>query len=192
MSLVLFISFLLLPQSSLAQEIGESIMGFKVGANFIDYQKDANNSESAFGYHAGMYMSFRISRRFGLQPELLYSQQRAFDLLTTDNHATFGYFAFPLVGKIFVTKHLNVQVVPQIGHLINATMRAPGVPPFNGKTFFKGLDLSVGGGIGIESSKGLNASVRYFYGFSDTFKPVINPGDSPKNTLQVSIGYTFL
>lgn len=167
-------------------------MGFKGGVNFIDYQSESPNVPSAIAYHAGMYVSFRFNYRFGFQPEIVYSQQRAANLLAADSRTTYGYITLPLTAKIFVTNHLNIQVVPQIGQLINATIRVPGTPSFNGKTFLKATDLSLGGGIGIESDSGINASVRYFVGFSDTFKPVISTQDSPKNTLQISIGYTLL
>lgn len=181
-------------QSNFGQEAGESIIGFKVGYNFIDYQEDANELSSTSGYHAGMYVSFRFNYRFGFQPEILYSQHRASGILITESKATYGYVVLPLTAKIFVTRQLNIQVVPQIGQLIGATMRFPGVQSVNGKIFFKATDISLGTGIGIEAEKGFNASVRYFYGLSDSFKPVVGfeRGRSSKNTLQVSIAYTLL
>lgn len=112
--------------------------------------------------------------------------------MTADSKATYGYAVLPLTMKVFVTRHLNIQVVPQIGQLIGATMRFPGVPSINGKTFFETTDISFGGGIGIESKQGFNASIRYFYGFSDTFNPVAGFRTSPKNILQVSMAYTLL
>ncbi len=167
-------------------------MGFKAGYNFTDYQRDAQNVSSTSSYHAGVYVSFRFNYRFGFQPEILYSQHRASDLVTTGSRATFGYVLLPITAKVFLTRYLNIQIIPQVGQLLDATMRFPGVPSVNGKVFFKTTDISVGGGIGIESETGFNASVRYFYGFSDTFKPIVIVGDSPKNILQVSIAYTFL
>jgi len=175
-----------------AQRIGEAIMGFKAGVNITDYKGDSEELATQGAYHAGLYLSVRFSKRFGFQPEILYSQNKVSEILAPESRATYGYFVLPLTAKIFVTNHFNVQVIPQIGQLMSATIRVPGIPSFNAKSLLKTTDVSIGGGLGIESPIGFNASVRYFYGFTNTFKPVLNYGESPKNTLQVSIGYTFL
>ncbi len=187
-----FFLMLILPQSLSAQRVGEAIMGFKAGANITDYKGDSEELATQGAYHAGFYLSVRFGKRFGFQPEILYSQQKASEILAPGSRATYGYFILPLTAKIFITNHFNVQVIPQVGQLMNATIRVPGIPSFNAKSLLKTTDLSLGGGLGIESPIGLNASVRYFYGFTDTFRPVVNYNESPKNTLQISIGYTFL
>lgn len=164
----------------------------KGGVNFTNYQGNTDNLTASVGFHGGMYLSARFSHRFGLQPEILYSSHKMQDLLTPGSHISYGYLIFPVTAKIFLTRFLNLQVIPQIGKLVNAKLRIIATPPLNGKFLFKSADFSIGGGLGMESATGLNVSLRYFYGCTDTFKPILELGKTTKNTLQVSVAYTFL
>jgi len=189
--IALCLSFATITPAS-AQHIGGAVMGVKAGIAMIDYKGDAANLTPLISYHTGLYLSIYINERFGFQPELIYSLQRVQGLIKFNSIANYGYVTLPLTAKIYLNKHLNIQIIPQISTLFNGSIRVSENEVFTGKTHFNTTDISLGVGFNAESFSGWNFTMRYFYGFKDTFQPILGYENSPKNILQISFGRTFI
>ncbi|MGB1241063.1 MAG: outer membrane beta-barrel protein [Chitinophagales bacterium] len=113
-------------------------------------------------------------------------------LIAPASTANYGYLMLPLTTKFYLNKHLNLQVIPKIGTLFNGNIRVSKNEVFTGQTHFKPTDISLSIGFGTENPSGWSFTMRYFYGFKDTFQPVLSYEKFPKNVLQVSFGHTFI
>ncbi len=189
--IVLCLSFTAI-KPAFAQQVGGVVIGFKTGIGIVDYKGDAAHLTPLISYQTGLYLSVYINERFGFQPEFIYSLQRVQGLIKFNSIANYGYVLIPLTTKIYLNKHLNIQVIPQIGTLFNGSIRVLENEVFTGQTHFKPTDVSLGLGFSAESPSGWNFTMRYFYGFKDTFQPILGYEKSPKNILQISFGRTFI
>lgn len=100
--------------------------GVKANVN-IASDRNAPENRSRTGFAAGLFMEVRLSDRFSIQPELLYSQQGSWQYLTYsartsgDNVLQVDYLNLPILLKIYVYKNkLSVEVGPQFGYLLSA------------------------------------------------------------------------
>ena len=122
-----------------AQEIK---YGFKAGANFskinINNNSDLVESEMKTGFHIGGIVEFKISDRFALEPQILYSKQNSVleielvDLTfptsipndpifvkNLQNDYKLDFINLPILAKFYLIDDFNIFVGPQFCYLIS-------------------------------------------------------------------------
>lgn len=176
-------------------------LGLKGGLNFASLDSDADVN-SRTGFHAGAFATIKLAK-FAIQPEIIYSSQGAnFEVPSFDDiESNFNYLNIPIMLKLYLIGGLNLQVGPQFGFLLNAESDdnvlediigdATGGEVSDLKDAYKGSDVSLGIGAGIDLPFGLTADARYNLGLSEIDDNSVL--DATKNQVfQISIGYRFI
>ncbi|MAZ72451.1 MAG: outer membrane channel superfamily protein [Flavobacteriaceae bacterium] len=162
-------------------------LGIKAGANFATIS-DAKGLDlsSRTGIVVGAFVGAKFNDRFGIQADLLYSQQGAeFD----GGEFNLDYVNVPIVAKIFFLKGLHAQVGPQFGVIVNDEAQTVVGEVIN-DIAVKDFDVSGVVGLGYDVPLGLRLEARYNFGLSDVPE---GEGASGKNSVvTLSIGYSFL
>jgi hypothetical protein len=165
--------------------------GIKAGANY-DWLATGDNSvydlRPEVGYHAGLLAEFRLSDRFSIQPEAMYSLHKI-DLNggngNASNNVEITKIAVPVLGKYYFTKGLSLEVGPQVSYVIKAKNVDFDV---DFKDDLRAYDIAAVSGLAYDFNMGLFIQARYFYNFLDLgndFKGNNHYG------LQASLGYKF-
>jgi len=166
-------------------------LGIKAGVNFAnisDAKQGAVNLDYSgrTGVVVGVFAGAKFNDRFGIQADLLYSQQGAeFD----GGDFNLDYVNVPVVAKIFLVKGLNAQIGPQFGVVVNDEAQTVVGEVIN-DIAVNDFDISGVAGIGYDVPLGLRLEARYNFGISDVPDA---PGASGKNSVvTLSVGYSFL
>ncbi|PVW15686.1 porin family protein [Marixanthomonas spongiae] len=163
-------------------------LGIKAGVNFATLT-DASGLDNRTGFVAGAFVGGKLGDKFGIQADLLYSQQGAeFELGSFD----LDYVNVPIVAKIYLTDNLNLQAGPQFGVLVNDDTQTVIGEVINdiGTNDF---DISGVVGVGVDIPLGLRLEGRYNFGLTDV--PEENGADfnkSKNSVFTLSVGYSFL
>lgn len=160
---------------------GVNITNFS-GTDFTDVSKKA-----LVGFHAGGFMNFKM-RTLALQPELLVSTGGAkLERNGQTESYKLTYVTVPVMLQFHTPSGFFVEAGPQVGFKISED-----IPEESIEDFAKGLDLSVGAGLGYKISGGLGFNVRYLVGLSKVgdFDPdaTLDP-DFKNSTIQAGIFY---
>lgn len=182
-----------------AQEIK---YGIKTGldiANFIDETK--KSSIKTF-YHAGVLSEIKLSDKFAIQPEILFS-------FGADQPS---YLLIPITVKYFVDSNLALEIGPQVGfsvpdsdsdstgklHIIDSTGKlhilnssTPNLETKNSSYTMKSVDFGLNFGASYTFNFNLSIGARYNLGLTDLTKKRISGGTVKNGVFQVSIGYFF-
>ncbi|RDK85349.1 porin family protein [Marinirhabdus gelatinilytica] len=166
-------------------------LGLKAGVNFAnitDAQQGAADLDlsSRTGLVVGAFVGAKLSDKFGIQADLLYSQQGAeFDA----GEFNLDYVNVPIVAKIFLVKGFHVQAGPQFGVVVNDDAQTVIGEVINDIAV---NDFEVSGvvGIGYDVPLGLRLEGRYNFGFSDV--PEAEGASGKNSVVTLSIGYSFL
>jgi hypothetical protein len=168
--------------SAFAQGIS---IGIKGGPNFanLDVSDFSGSLKNKTGIHGGAFVLFKM-KKFGLQPEILFSQQGSnikFD--ATNTESSIDYINIPIILKLYTVLGLNLQVGPQFGFLSKAEFDGDNV-----KDSFKNSDTSLALGVGWDLPLRLSIDARYNLGLSDISD---DPNfDTIKNQVwQISVGF---
>ncbi|WP_221391257.1 porin family protein [Dyadobacter sp. NIV53] len=159
--------------------------GPKAGINISNYTGGDIESDALVGYHFGGLLNFGIGKNFSIQPEVLFSTQggKINDSGTKSNFKT-SYVAVPVMIRLKTNGGFYIEAGPQ------ASFRTgEDVPDQTIDHFAKNLDLSIGAGIGYQSSIGLGIGARYMAGLSkvgDFEGNDIDP-DFKNSVIQVSL-----
>ncbi|WP_108803898.1 porin family protein [Aquimarina sp. Aq107] len=162
-------------------------LGVKGGLNFTTLT-GGNNSEIGWttDFNLGVMAEIKISEKFSLQPELMYSGQGYGSDVDSEGIIALNYFNVPLMSKYYVTKGLSIEAGPQIGFLLSTK---GGIN--TNKDQFKTMDFGVNFGLGYKLDNGLYFSARYNLGLSN-INNIDGISDKNRNgVFQLSIGYFF-
>jgi hypothetical protein len=167
-SLVLLTVMLLLSLISFSQGLH---FGFKAGANIFKVDGKSFEDEFKFGYHIGAFAEIYIVDKFGIQPELLFSQTN-FRTATDFNNVypdgvssvkgKLNYLSIPILFNYRPIKLLSLQLGPQFGTLLNQDKNLVN----NGKEAFKKGDISLLAGAQLNLLK-FKVGARYVIGLND-------------------------
>ena len=154
-------------------------LAFITGDNTEDFKPNTD-------FHVGLMAEWKISNKFSLQPEIIYSGQGADINIESEGRISLNYLNVPLMGKYYVTEKLSLEVGPQVAYLL---FTKGGTIDY--KDLLKATDYGVNFGVGYKLENGLNFTARYNLGLSN-----INDVDgfSEKNSngvFQLSVGYFF-
>jgi len=168
-------------------------LGVKVGANLTDMSGVSFKDGYKFGYHAGFFSELMLTKKFGIQPEILFSETnlRVGDSLgslyngisiTDIAKVKLQYISIPILLDYKPIPFLTLQAGPQFGILMNQTKPLSA----NAKDAFKKGDLSLLLGAQLNVFK-FRIYARYAVGLSD-----INDFDNKEKwnsqTVQLGLG----
>ncbi len=99
-----------------AQEVK---FGAKAALNVASLTGDVvDDASSLIGFQVGGFAEIKLSDKFAIQPELLYSTQGA----NSDDFGNLelGYINIPVMAKYYVVESFSLEAGPQIGFLVSA------------------------------------------------------------------------
>ena len=144
----------------------------------------ADGAKSIIGLNLGGFVEFKVSDKFSVQPELLYSMQGAKSDFGTLN---MNYINIPVMAKYAVADKFNLQAGPQIGFLMSAKFDSVDV-----KDSMKSMDFGVNLGAGYDITEKMSLDLRYNLGLAQTQKELAAGETAVKNSvIQLSFGYKF-
>jgi hypothetical protein len=157
--------------------------GVKGGLNMSNVS-NVEGSSSLLAFHLGGFAEFKVSDKFAVQPELLYSAQGA---KFTDGNLNLNYINIPVMAKYYVADAFSIEVGPQIGFLMSA--KADGIDV---KELFNTTDFGLNLGAGYNLNETMSLGLRYNMGLSDVQKDLPSGESGSKNSsIQLSFGYKF-
>ena len=182
------LAMLALPSIGLAQHPSRSGLGYMGGPQVATWHSEAVNYRPVPGLVAGFYAPIRAGGSVEIQPELLLSMQGAARELPDGGRSTMRSFStiIPVSLKLFITPTFNLQLGVQGGYLILAKADKTDI-----SDQISQLDLGLNAGAGIGIYSGLDLTLRYYNGLSNTL--VEDRSVYPSNrTLQLTIGHRFM
>lgn len=161
--------------------------GAKAGLNFAFITGDNTNGfEPISDFHFGAMAEWKISDKFSLQPEIMYSVQGTNTNVDSEGEILLNYLNLPIMGKYYVAKGLSIEAGPQIGFLLSTKGGS-----INYKDALKSTDFGVNFGVGYKLDNGLNFSARYNLGLSNIIDVNSVPDKNRNGVFQLSVGYFF-
>ncbi|GHT28795.1 hypothetical protein AGMMS49574_03820 [Bacteroidia bacterium] len=159
----------------------ETSFGVKAGINFATL---ANTQTEGVAFSPGLktdaivgvVCNFHFGHRnegaplgtglFGIQTELLYSRQ---GFTSKGETVNIDYFTLPILGKLYLTKEINVEAGPYIGYLLNVSPHEIMISgaQINLSTLKGELDAGLSIGAGYEMLSGLFIGARYNWGLTE-------------------------
>lgn len=195
--------------------------GAKAGYNLSNFSGDYNGIDYVSGFHFGGLADLKLSLKFGLQTELLYSReggQYSFEineppfLAKASEKVTLGYINLPIMLKYYAIDGLTFEAGPQIGVLVSGKSDYQSTVTINGETIedsgsidlkdkLNAISYGFNLGIGYELQNQLFFQARYHIGLANISKdnstnneedPVgLNPDRLRNQGFQFSVGYKF-
>jgi len=168
-------------------------VGFKGGANINKITGKSFSDQFSYGYHLGGFFAVGISKKFAIQPEILFNQ---INVDTSSNFSTvykfnnvdkvkLKYLSIPVLLNYKPIKYLTLQAGPQFGILMNKSNTLLQ----NGKEAFKSGDLSMLTGVQLNIMH-LNIYARYAVGLSN-LNDIDNQEKWKSQSVQVGLGITL-
>ena len=177
--------------------------GAKAGLNISSITgDDTEDLSSKIGFQVGGFAEIKISDKFAIQPELLYSAQGAkaeytyedydvdtetfFDV-TEKSTIKLAYLNIPVMAKYYVTEGFSLEAGPQIGFLMSAKEDSE-----DRKEFLNSTDFGFNVGAGYNLNEQMSLGLRYNIGLSDIEKDLdLGASGSKNSSLQLSLSLHF-
>jgi opacity protein-like surface antigen len=181
----------------------ETKFGVKGGVNFATITGDVEDVSMKVGFNVGGFVEIKVSDKFSVQPELLFSTQGARteysegDGFNYDAKVNLGYLNIPVMARYYVADKFSLEAGPQLGFLLSAKVKAEategGVTASaeeDVKDDFESIDFGVNFGAGYDFTENLSVNVRYNLGLTNIAKDSVD--DKINNSvLSLSLGYKF-
>jgi opacity protein-like surface antigen len=178
----------------------ETKFGVKAGVNLHTLTGDVEDQSSKIGFQAGAFAEFKLSDKFAIQPELLYSTQGTkFEEGDDEIKYNLSYLNIPVMAKYYVAEKFSLEAGPQIGFLLSAKGKydfvEDGVSVSGDediKDSFESIDFGLNFGAGYDFTENLSAGLRYNLGLSNIAKTEDGNDSKVKNgVFSLSVGYKF-
>jgi long-subunit fatty acid transport protein len=182
----------------------ETKFGAKVALNIASVTGDVEDASSLVGFQIGGFAEFKISDKFAIQPELMYSAQGVKESYSEVGYSfkyesKLAYLNIPVMAKFYATPKFSLEFGPQIGFLLSAkadyTETLEGVSLSESediKDNLESVDFGLNFGAGYDFTENLTAGLRYNLGLSNVAKT--DTGDNSKihnSVFSLSLGYKF-
>lgn len=173
-------------------------LGIKGGANINKLTGKSFKDEFSFGYHLGGFAEIGISKKFSIQPEVLFNQvsqdtssefrQIYNNLLSSSNRSNIklNYLSIPVLLNYKPSSILSFQLGPQFGILIDQNQNLLQ----NGKEAFKKGDFSMLGGVQLQLSS-FRVYGRYALGLSN-LNDIDDQDKWKSQSFQIGVGLAIL
>ena len=163
-------------------------LGAKAGINYanltgsdVTVTTENYKSEAITGYHIGVLAEVKLTDKFSVQPELLYSTQGAsYKNAISEFRNNLGYLSIPVMAKIYLNNTFSLELGPQASFLLSEKKN---VNLQDSKTF----DFAVAGGLGVKITKSIFIQGRYGLGLTE----VSTSAKAKNSVVQVSAGFMF-
>jgi hypothetical protein len=163
--------------------------GLKGGFNVATLNTSYITYQPRLSYHLGGLAHIHITDKWGLQPEVVYSDQGGRRYLNTEyQRVSLQYVNVPVILQYFTMKGLRLETGPQLGALIRARSTYRGETA-DLRNQYTPMDFSWAFGIGYLTKSNWGGDLRYNLGISnDNMENSI----SKRNTvLQLGLFYQF-
>ncbi len=174
--------------SPLKKDVQPVRFGIKAGGNsaYFSEQSFGMNSQK-LGFHAGAFVNIPISKQFSFQPEVLYNQMGARDVISNSpiengnvkvqDKVTMNYISVPLMIQMRPMDKFYVEAGPEFSYFINGKMKGDitsttttgGVTTTTTQSHSEDLDkdqinrfnFGLGLGLGYDITNNIGISARY-------------------------------
>ncbi len=192
-----------------AQEVK---FGAKAALNIATLTGDVEDANSKIGVAVGGFVEIKVSDKFSVQPELLYSTQGAKSeysedfgggiVVNTEETWRLSYLNLPIMAKYYVADKFSLEAGPQVGFLLGSEQEAESSVTFGGQTesetvtvdakdFTSSIDFGFNIGAGYDFTENLSAGLRYNIGLSNIIDVEGSNSDVKNSVFSVSLGYKF-
>ncbi len=156
--------------------------GVKAGVNFSTIRGENLDVDNRTGFHAGAIAELKLTDKFSIQPELLYTQ---LGTKGSGNELTTSYISLPVMAKYYLFQGLSIEAGPQASFLVDDKLEVAGrgIVDTNVEDFDFGLNV----GLGYNFNNGIFFQTRYTLGITTIQE---NP-DVKNGAFQLSLGYQF-
>lgn len=173
-------------------------LGIKGGANMTKIDGKQYSDGFRFNYYIGPYLQLNLTKGFGIQPEVLFTQSSSrtgsqfsdvyeeFGSEFNNHEIKLNYLTIPVLANIHLSNALILQLGPQYSILMNSHESLVQ----NGKDAFKNGDLSGVGGLWLNLPLGLSISGRYVIGLSN-IKDASDEAKWNSEAIQLGVGFRF-
>lgn len=187
--LILLAACALFAASASAQvSVNDFEFGIKGGFNLSTITKSDASTKASF--YVGGLAEYRFNSFVGLQAEVVYSRQGAYD--KTDGTKTWirrNYLNVPILAKLYLLDRLNFVTGPQVGFGLNGRVKVKegsnSVKSDLAGT--KGVDFSWALGLSYTVWGNIDVEARYNVGLSKMFKE----GKNKNGVFQLGVAYRF-
>ena len=186
--------------------------GVKGGLNVATLSNTAqgNTDTVLLGFHVGVFGEFKVTDKFAVQPEILFSTQGNKSKSSQDFGGGFssssedktklGYLNIPVMAKFYVTDDFSIEAGPQIGFLMSAKSEDTTTDVGGGPTTttssttdvkdkLNSVDFGLNFGLGYNIGANIVVGARYDLGLNDIQKTLGTNEKGRKNgVFQVSVG----
>ncbi|PKF75929.1 porin family protein [Chryseobacterium sp. PMSZPI] len=203
--------------SPLKSDVQPIRFGIKAGGNsaYFSQQEFGINSQK-LGFHAGAFVNIPISKQFSLQPEVLYNQMGARDVIASNpikdgnvkvqDKVTMNYISVPLMLQMRPMDRFYVEAGPEFSYFINGkskgemttTTTVGGVTTTKTESHSEDLDkdrinkfnFGLGLGLGYDITNNIGISARYVNSLTkiDKSRPA---AENNNRVFQLGLNYKF-
>lgn len=184
--------------------------GVKGGLNVSSFSGDNDGMDlkSRVGFNIGGFVEVKLSEKFAIQPEVLYSQQGTKFKLSgilfsndepfkAETKFNLSYINVPVMFKYYAIEKLFIEAGPQIGFLISAKSKTKvtgfdQTEELDTKDMYNTIDFGLNFGAGYDFTQNISLGARYNLGLANIAKT--EAGDDGKlhnGVFSLSVGYKF-
>ncbi len=172
-------------------------LGIKAGANLSKVSGSSFNQEFDLGYQLGAFSEIDFTKKFGIQPEVLFSQvntkrSSGFNSIynnladpAASSNIQLKYLSIPLLLRYNIGKLVTLNLGPEFSILIDDNENLLK----NGSDAFKKGDFSMVGGLALNLSK-FRVYGRYNVGLNN-INDIDNQDKWKNQALQLGVGFRF-
>ena len=183
--------------------------GAKAGLNISSATGDTQifgDLSSKVGLQLGGFAEIKISDKFAIQPELLYSSQGVKEtdtdvisgiVVTEKTTQKLAYLNIPVMAKYYVAEGFSLEAGPQLGFLMSAKAEVESsalgksvTASADNKEDFNSTDFAFNLGAGYDVAENINLGIRYSIGLSNVLKNS-GPYSVSNSNFAFAVGYKF-
>lgn len=178
-------------------------LGIKGGFNLSSFRGDNDNLNPIAGFHAGVFIDYKLSEIFSVQSEILYSGAGAKNSIDTAEGKfretlRLGYVSVPVMLKYYPVKRLSIGLGGEAGWMVSARVKydeasivsEAGTCNKCTMDLMEKFTVGIKTGVGYELDKQFIIEARYHLGLTDVYKNNNAVSGTFRNSiLQLSIGY---
>jgi hypothetical protein len=179
--------------NSFAQKRQKFYLGIKAGTDINKIDGQSFKDQFSYGYQAGAFATIPLSKKFGIQPEVIFSQTN----IDTSNkfsdvyqfneldQVKLKYLKIPLLLNYSPNPFVSFQLGPQFGILIDDNTNLVN----NGANSFTKGDFSMVGGLQLNISK-IRIYGRYGIGLTN-LNDIDNREKWKNQNVQLGVGFAL-
>ena len=181
---------IVLTSSFLTAQKQTTRFGLKGGLNIATISGISDTSPIT-AFHLGALVEIKVSHKFAVQPELLYSAQGAKDSSSSSNASIkINYITIPVMAKFYIDNKFALEIGPQLGFVASSDATY-GNLSFDFKQFINSPDFSFNLGSTYDFTDKFFIGVRYTVGLTKVLNEKVTNDSTKNNVFQISLGTKF-